>query len=72
MDVDTRYDSGSAFVVWDQVFDNGFNYDRLFRAIRNVTYSGLGLQGLLLSVVGLDIPLEVSESKEQSDLNYFV
>lgn len=70
MDVDIRYDSGSAFVVWDQVFDDGFNYDRLFRAIRNVTYSGRGLQGLLLSVVGVDTPPEVSESEKQGPTYY--
>ncbi len=57
-------------MVYDRIFDDGFSYDRLSIAMRNVTLAGISLHKLLFSAVGLDTIPRLSESEKQGPTYY--
>jgi len=71
LNVDIIFLQGSKLAIYDQVFDDGFTYDRLYTAIRSVTLACLSLHNLLFSIVGLDSSPQVPSEDEQSELSYF-
>jgi len=70
LNIDIQFQPGSPFVVYDRIFDDGFSYDRLSIAMRNVTLAGISLHKLLFSAVGLDTIPRLSESEKPSPTYY--
>jgi len=72
LNVDIKHFQGSSIGIYQQVFDDGFTYDRLYTTLRSVSLAGLNLQHLLFSIVGSGSSLEIPSVNEQSEPSYFV
>ncbi len=72
LNVDVKRLQGSGIAIYEQIFDDGFTYDRLFTTLRNVSLVGINLHHLLFSVVGIGSSPEIPSVDMQSEPSYFV
>lgn len=71
LNIDIRYLQPSGVAIYEQIFDDGFTYDRLSITLRKITIAGLRLFQHMQSILGLDSGQEVSSADEQSEPNYY-